>query len=64
MDERENKIAQALQAVRDGMPKLKASKMFGIPRATIQFRMGDKFKKPGYGPATYLTKEEEAMLVE
>lgn len=64
MNERENKIAQAVQAVKSGMPKLKASKIFGIPRATIQFRMGDKFKKPGYGPETYLTTEEEKTLVE
>lgn len=63
MNKREESIAQAFQAVKEGMPKLKASKLFGVPRATIQFRLSEKFKKPGYGPSTYLTKEEEQSLV-
>ncbi|XP_072375131.1 uncharacterized protein [Diabrotica undecimpunctata] len=61
--EREEKIHKAVEAVKDGMSKLKASKLYGVPRSTIQFRMGNKFKKPGFGPASYLTKEEESILV-
>lgn len=64
VSEREQKITQAIQAVRDGMSKLRASKRFAIPRVTIQFRMGDKFKKPGYGPTTYVTPAEEATMVD
>ncbi|KAJ8945467.1 hypothetical protein NQ314_009219 [Rhamnusium bicolor] len=62
--DREEKIKLALKAVEEGMPKLKASKIFGVPRATIQFRMSEKFKKPGYGPDTYLSKNEEKLLVD
>ena len=64
MNEREANIANALRAIKDGMSKLKAAKEFGIPRATLQFRMGEKFRKPGYGPATYLTPEEETTLAQ
>ncbi|KAI4466076.1 hypothetical protein MML48_3g00016412 [Holotrichia oblita] len=51
---RENQMAAAVDAVKNGM-----SKQFGVPRSTIQFRMGDKFKKP----STYLSKQEEAVVV-
>ena len=48
--EREEIINAAIEAINDGMPKNQASKIFGVPRSTLQFRMSSKFKKPGYGP--------------
>lgn len=65
MDERENKIMMAIKEIEEnGMSKKMASKKFGVPRSTLQFRMSAKFKKPGYGPSTYLTKEEENVFVQ
>lgn len=62
--EREEKIKRALEAIENGMSKKAAAKLHGIPRATLQFRLSSKFKKPGFGPSTYLTMEEENILVE
>ncbi|KAJ8943143.1 hypothetical protein NQ318_022884 [Aromia moschata] len=38
-------------------------KKYGIPRSTLQFRLGPKFSKTRPGPKKYLSKEEEDMLV-
>lgn len=60
----EENLIKALNAIRDdGMPKNKAATTFGIPRSTLQFRLSEKFKKPGYGPETVLTANEEKELV-
>lgn len=61
--EREEKIKNAVEAVRNGMAKKAAAKSFGIARSTIQYRLSEKFKSPGYGPPTILTSEEEDILV-
>nr|CAI5821448.1 unnamed protein product [Callosobruchus analis]CAI5830396.1 unnamed protein product [Callosobruchus analis]CAI5832848.1 unnamed protein product [Callosobruchus analis]CAI5852990.1 unnamed protein product [Callosobruchus analis] len=45
------------------MSKKAAAKRFGIPRSTIQYRLSDKFKSPGYGPPTVLTSKEEEILI-
>ena len=45
------------------MTKKAAAIKYGIPRATIQYRSGAKFKSPGYWPSTVLTSEEEEILV-
>lgn len=60
----EEHIQKALKAIDDGMPIRKAATKFQIPRATLQFRRSDKFKKTGHGPAPVLTKDEETALVE
>nr|CAH7742610.1 unnamed protein product [Callosobruchus chinensis] len=61
--EREQKLENALEAVAKGMSKKTAAKRFGIPRSTIQYRLSDKFKSPGYGPPTVLTNKEEEILI-
>ncbi|KAI4467968.1 cypher isoform b [Holotrichia oblita] len=57
-------IESALEAISNGMSKKKASVMFKVPRPTLQFRLSNKFKKSSLGPDTYLTKEEEEVLVQ
>ncbi|KAI4460112.1 helix-turn-helix psq domain [Holotrichia oblita] len=57
-------IEAALEAISNGMSKKKASVMFKVPRPTLQFRLSNKFKKSSLGPDTYLTKEEEEVLVQ
>ncbi|KAJ8917899.1 hypothetical protein NQ315_002591 [Exocentrus adspersus] len=56
-------LSSALDAVRKGMSKKEASKLYGIPRGTLQFRLSDKFKKCGHGPPPVLSSEEENLLV-
>ncbi|XP_055906110.1 uncharacterized protein LOC129941489 [Eupeodes corollae] len=46
------------------MTKKAASKNYKIPRSTLQFRLSSKFIKTRPGPATVLTDEEEASIVE
>lgn len=58
-----NKLDQAVEAVKNGMPKLKASKLFNVPRSTIRFRCSAKFTKSRPGPHTVLSSANEEMLV-
>lgn len=60
----EEGIEKALKAIDDGIPIREAARKFQIPRATLQFRRSDKFKKIGHGPAPVLTKDEEETLLE
>lgn len=60
----EENLQTAVQAVKSGMPKKTASKLYNVPRATLQFRLGSKFSKPELGRNTYLTKHEETELVQ
>jgi hypothetical protein len=57
-------VGEALRAIEGGMSKKAASKMFGIPRTTLIFRLSDKFRKIDPGPSPVLTAAEEATLVE
>lgn len=59
----EIKIQEALNEIKRGMCKKTVAKKFGIPRSTLQFRLSDKFKKIRHGPNTYLTAEEEEIIV-
>ncbi|KAF2894661.1 hypothetical protein ILUMI_11513 [Ignelater luminosus] len=59
-DERD--IEQAVEAIKKGLSKKQASKEYGIPRATFQFRLSNKFKKTGHGPPPILTQDEEELL--
>lgn len=64
MADKEEKIKEAIKEIEEnGMSKKKASKIFGIARSTLQFRMGRTFKKTGYGPVPYLSHDEENVLV-
>lgn len=60
----EENVQKALEAVQeDGMSVRKAGQLFGVPRATIQFRRSSQFKnKTTLGPSPILTAEEEDML--
>lgn len=46
------------------MSQRAAARKFAVPRATLQFRVGEKFKKVSHRPNPILTKEEEDLLVE
>ncbi|KAF2890221.1 hypothetical protein ILUMI_15952, partial [Ignelater luminosus] len=59
-DERD--IEQAVEAIKKGLSKKQASKEYGIPRATLQFRLSNKFKKTGHGPPPILTQDEQELL--
>ena len=60
----EDVLQKALEAVTNGMPKKQASKIYGIPRSTIQNRLSGKFRKISLGPAPILTNEEELIIVD
>ncbi|KAF2891981.1 hypothetical protein ILUMI_14192, partial [Ignelater luminosus] len=59
----EKDIAKAVEAIEKGLSKKQASKEYGIPRATLQFRLSNKLKKNGYGPPPILAQDEEELLV-
>ncbi|KAF2886625.1 hypothetical protein ILUMI_19547 [Ignelater luminosus] len=58
----EETLQVALAAIKRGAPKLLVAKKYGIPRATLQFRLGTKFVKTRHRPNTYLTEIEEKLL--
>lgn len=58
----EEAIQKALDEIKNGAPKKTVAKKYGIPRATLQFRLGPKFTKIRPGPKTYLTNDEENLL--
>lgn len=59
----EETLQVALDEVKRGVPKSLVAKKYGIPRATLQFRLSSKFTKTRHGPKMYLTEDEEALLV-
>ncbi|CAH1180212.1 unnamed protein product [Phaedon cochleariae] len=59
----EPEITRALEAIKKGMSKKQAAKTYRIPRATLQFRMSERFKKIRHGPETVLSTSEEELLV-
>lgn len=56
-------LQRAIDEVNNGIPKRVASKKYSIPRATLQFRVSNKFVKSSHGPSPILTSEEESLLV-
>lgn len=60
----EDTIQRALTEIKNGAAKKSVARKYGIPRATLQFRLSSKFSKIRHGPKTYLTDEEEHQLVE
>lgn len=58
----EEMIQKAIEEIISGAPKKTVAKKYGIPRATLQFRLSSKFNKIEKGPNTYLTKDEEFLL--
>lgn len=59
----EDALQKALEEIRSGAPKKSTAKKYNIPRATLQFRLGDAFKKVSKGPSTILSKDEETKIV-
>jgi lambda repressor-like predicted transcriptional regulator len=58
-------ISKALEDIlNNGVSKKAASKKYGIPRSTLQFRLSQKFTKTTFGPSPILSKEEEQILVD
>lgn len=54
----------AIKEVNDGvLSKKAAAKKYGVPRATLQFRLSSKFVKSSCGPSTVLSQHEEECLV-
>ncbi|KAF2889850.1 hypothetical protein ILUMI_16323 [Ignelater luminosus] len=59
----EETLQVALAVIKRGASKLLVAKKYGIPRATLQFRLDTKLIKTRHGPNTYLTEIEEKLLV-
>jgi len=59
----EENIQKAVDTIRRGMSQRTASRMFGVPRSTIQFRMSGAFVKSTPGPSPVLTRNGEEDLV-
>nr|CAI5844919.1 unnamed protein product [Callosobruchus analis] len=60
----EETLQRAIRDVQAGASKKSVAQRYGIPRATIEFRLKHKLDKAKRGRNTYLTQEEEAKLVE
>ncbi|KAF2893832.1 hypothetical protein ILUMI_12335 [Ignelater luminosus] len=60
----EKKQQRALQEIKSGNSKKAVSVKYGIPRSTLQFRLGPKFTKMKFGHHPYLTKDEEQVLID
>lgn len=58
----ENDVQNALEEISKGMPIKRASIQFNIPRATLQFRRSQKFKKTNHGPPPVLFNEEKILV--
>ena len=58
----EKQIEHAIQAVKNGMPQRTASKQYGVPRSTIQFRMSNAFLKTTLGPPPVLGTAEDDLV--
>lgn len=56
-------VVRATEAVRNGLPQRQAERDYNVPRGTLQFRMGDKFRnKTSLGPSPVLSNDEENCL--
>ena len=61
----EKTISRALEDIlNNGLSKKAASRKYGIPRSTLQFRLSEKFTKSTFGPSPILSVDEEKMLVD
>lgn len=60
----ESVLQKALEEIRQGAAIQSTAKKYSLPRSTVQFRLGSKFRKVRPGPNTVLTKEEEDLLEE
>lgn len=60
----EQELMSAVAAIKNGMPKKEAARVFNIPRATLQFRINHDLANTKPGPPTVLTRAEEETIVE
>lgn len=60
----EEDLQKAIAAIENGMAKREAAKRFSVPRATLQFRLSDRYVKPSHGPPTVLSSDEEKLIVD
>ena len=60
----EKHIQDAIIAINNGMAQRQASKQYGIPSSTLQFRMSSAFAKTTPGPPPVIDIEKEKELVE
>lgn len=59
----EEDLQKALLEIKNGLPLREAARRFRIPKATLQFRKGEKFVKASLGPKPILWIDEEKNLV-
>ena len=61
----ENAIQNAMKAIRDGVAIRKSSRIYGVPRGTLQDRIHGRVKEGPrqMGPKSFLTKSEEEEIV-
>jgi hypothetical protein len=59
----EEDVQNALLEIENELSKNAAARKYNVPRATIQFRMSQKFSKTSFGPAPILSNVEENLLV-
>ncbi|KAG5874870.1 hypothetical protein JTB14_035680 [Gonioctena quinquepunctata] len=60
----EEDMKNAVSAVKNGMPALRASKQFGVPRTTLLDKVAGRVPiERKIGPETVLKQEEESLLV-
>lgn len=57
------KLNEALNAVRNGLPVNTASKKFGIPKTTLRDKRSGKYKNKKCGVQPILTSDEEQVIV-
>lgn len=57
----EEQVAEAVRAVKDGMSKKQAARVYQIPRSTLTNRCLGRHTKPR-GHPTILSSEEEAVI--
>lgn len=55
-------LDNALEDINQGIPIRVAAKKYGIPRATLQFKLKNPDSKHEFGPNPYLTTDEEKHL--
>lgn len=60
----EDELQLALERIRNGMSIHQASKMYNIPRGTIQNRLHNRVKKNITGPPSILNLNEELAIVQ
>ncbi|KAE8749581.1 hypothetical protein FOCC_FOCC003569 [Frankliniella occidentalis] len=59
----DSQVEAAVRDVKLGKPVREAARLHGVPKTTLHFRLSDKFTKSRPGPASYLSVDEETVLV-